>query len=319
MGNEASGFIFINLNSPVYSAGEYVKGQIYVKIPSDTNSESLRIKFTGKEVLEFESGGEKYMNMQEILNYDIEVHKWPNQIVPQADYIFPFEIYLPRQVPGSSSLILSNALAIIEYKLEAYINTELNKVIPVVVKSYQDFPDGPNKSDSEIVFKRCCSWIRETLSFQVKVNKFFYTTSEVIKITFQTVSTRIRTIRIGFYRSLLLTSYTGKIFIDKKCLFEIDTDQAEFDLDLKNFEDRLSTQCSTKGKAISCTYSLSVAGIVASGCSKYDSEVILWVIINPVATSSVSPRYSLSWKPINMNGVKFREINLNEDNVDYNN
>ena len=75
MGNESSNIVYINLNSLTYSAGDYLKAKVYVKITEPITSESLKIRFSGYEATEFTKNNTIHKGHSEILNYEFHIHK----------------------------------------------------------------------------------------------------------------------------------------------------------------------------------------------------------------------------------------------------
>ena len=102
--------------------------------------------------------------------------------------------------------------------------------------------------------------------------------------------------------------------MQKTSLIEIVTEESCVDIDLKSIEDRIFMQSSTKGTIVKCSYSISVTGIVPKVCSNSEHEVMIYVIINPEITAPAFPRYSVSWNPVLMRGIRFEGFNQSNEN-----
>ena len=312
--NARGGFIYFNMSSLTYCAGDSIKGELYIKLAEDESAESVSLTLTGLEACEFSSDLDMHDGLNVILNESMVLHAWPGGKAPRGDYIFPFEISLPPDIPGSTCLSTDHFKASIEYRLEAYMNPGLLAVEMLNVRCLQDFSPCPNASECVVDVKSCCCIKRGTVELVARANKFAYTSSEVVKLTVEGICELMPRVSVSLVRSILLTSNDGRHFMNKQTIIEFNTDQMHLDVDLRRAEKRLKMQCSTKGKIISCSYNINVTGEANAVCGREEIAVILWVLINPISSASIIPRYSVTWKPIYMNGIKFHSINLNTEN-----
>lgn len=305
--NESGKFMYFNMNSLNASAGDCIKGELYIKLPNNEYSNSVVLKLSGIESSHFEG----HHIVSTILSEEIILYKWPENLASRGDYIFPFEIFLPKKIPGSTHLEILGLSACVEYKIEAFMSEDLKITQEVSVKSYQDFPNCQNCSECIVDVKSCCCIKVGTVDLVVKSNKFAYTSSEVIKLKIEGLCRLVPRVRVSLVRSVLVTAESGDSFMSKTTVLEIVGSEATLDIDLKSIENRLKMQCSTKASSISCSYSINILGEVAALCHNEEAQVILWIVINPVATATLIPKYSVSWKPIYMNGIKI-SANANE-------
>ena len=305
MGNENSSFAFLKLSNLIYSSGEYLTGELLIKIIDETESESVILNLLGEEVISFEANLENHKGNHCIINYEMVLHTWENGKISPGDYIFPFEVYLPVDIPSSSRIIDDVYKGSIEYKLQAFVNTKLSSSVNVIIKSDQNFPSTQNRSDTLIDLKYCFCVRRGTVELAAKINKFAYNSSEIIKLNIEGLCRLMPRVRINLFRSVLIMSENGKPFFNKTSLLEIYSSDPCLDIDLKSLENRLKTQITTKGNYYKCSFTLSVVGLIHSPCGNEEVEVILWILINPTPSPLTIPKLSMQWKPTYMNGMKY--------------
>lgn len=314
MENSNRSFIYLNLHSLTYSAGDYLKGEVYLKLITSIEAENIILKFTGFESAKLNNTSIDQESKSELASYEITLHKWENSRAKTGDYIFPFEIFLNSNLPSSTLLILDELTAQIVYKLEVKMTEELSSSDIISLKSQQDFPSGPNRSDTSIDVKSCFCINRSTIDLEAKATKFSYTCHEIIKLSVLGICPLMPRVRLAFSRSVMITKPNGEAHMIKSLIYEQETSEENIDMDLMKFEDRLKVQCTSKGKCISCSYSITITGILNAMCPGEEPEVLLWVVINPPYKAPSMSRLSLQWRPVYMNGVHYNDsINISDD------
>ncbi|OMJ87500.1 hypothetical protein SteCoe_10752 [Stentor coeruleus] len=291
-------FIYLNLQTLTYSSGDYLKGEVYLKLVSETKSNTLILKFTGFEIININSSSDQ-TSKTELVTNELTLHKWDTQ-APSGDFIFPFEIYLSPNLPSSTLIKLNDLTAKIEYKLEVTMTEQLTSSVIIYLKSYQESQSDINASNMQVKVKSCLCIRKLTIDLKASVNKFSYICNEVIKTSVEGFCSIMTRMHLAFCRYTLITLPDGKTHMNKLILYEKDIDESFFDIELMNLKDILDEQYSSKGNNISCSYCISIKGLLNTICHSKEPEVVIWVIINPMLKEHSMEQLYIQWNPIYM-------------------
>lgn len=301
-----------NLHSLTYSAGDWIKGEINLKIETELLSDHLYLKFKGIEkVTQNNSAPIKIQHT--IFDYNLKIHEWPNGKISPGDYVFPFEVYLPKDIPSSTSISTHSLEINLSYSLKAYLDNSLSSSSPISVQSYQDFPTSLNKTDTIFDLKSCFCFKRKTIEFVASIKKYAYNCNEIVKLHIEGICESMPNVEILLVRNLM-ANINGNVIVEKDNLFKITTNLTCIDIDLKAFEGRLKLQTTSRGKNFSCSYCFVIIGITDATCFREIPEIQLWVVINPVNTAPSIPRYHGAWRPKRMHSSRFEDNNINIEN-----
>ena len=102
MGNSASLSTEIENNGTIYG-GEKLKGKVLLRVRRAISAESLIFRFYGLEVTSVSTGSESptYGETANIYSTEVILHRYDGGSVARGGYAFPFEVALPRGLPGS--------------------------------------------------------------------------------------------------------------------------------------------------------------------------------------------------------------------------
>jgi hypothetical protein len=311
--NGTSGFIYLNLNTLTFTAGDYLKADVHLKLDNPISSPSVLLHFYGLESIECSSDPSLNTTFP-ILSYKMPLYRWPGNSAPKGDYLFPFEIYLPPTLPTSTDVDLDDFKATVQYRLEAEANSELFTSSQIYIRSDQRFPPSRNTSSTEFDIKSCCCIRRATIALSLSIDKYAYTCNEVVRVKMGGMCNFMPQVSLKLVRQLVLHT-KGRVKMKKDCLFETVTENESVDIDLKAFEDRLRIQCSAKGEIVGCSYCLSVDGVLANAFQTEQPGVSVWIVVNPPQRPSPLPGLYRSWRPVRMSGIKFHDyLDNKEDN-----
>lgn len=304
--------ICFNLHSLTYSAGDWIKGEINLKVEEEIESIYLGLMFKGLETVKQKKP--VLVTLQhEILEYSLKIHEWPQGIISPGDYVFPFEIHLPKDLPSSTHINTQKFKIHVFYCLTAHLNPSLSSVSEISIQSSQDFPSSLNKTDTIIDIKSCFCFKRTTINFEASIKKYAYNSNEIVKFQINGICERMPTVEIYLVRNLMLL-INGNVVVEKENLCKITTNLDKIDIDLKAFENRLKLQMTSKGKYFSCSYCFVIIGQPQAMCFKEIPEIQLWMVINPVYTAPSIPKYNGPWRPRKMQSMRFEDFNLNLEN-----
>lgn len=304
--------ICFNLHSLTYSAGDWIKGEINLKVEEEIQSLHLSLMFKGLEIVKQKRPVP--ITMQHgILEYNLKIHEWPQGIINPGDYVFPFEIHLPKDAPSSTNINTQRFKVLVYYYLTAELNSTLSSVSEISVQSFQDFPSSLNKTDTIIDIKSCFCFKRTTINFEASIKKYAYNCNEIVKFQVEGICERMPTVEVYLVRNLMFM-INGNVIIEKENLCKITTNLNKLDIDLKAFESRLKLQTTSKGRNFSCSYCFVVIGQPQAMCFKEIPEIQLWVVINPIFKAPSIPKYNGPWRPRKMHSMRFEDFNLNLEN-----
>jgi len=122
MGNKLSPKLFIQTDLSFYHPGDVVTGSVYAHLPSPLLTETLWLQIVGYEHCSRMSsigGQSRSSGRHDYFNYKVPLSHWPNKLVEEGDYSFPFVFPLPSNLPGSLTMKQQGIQAEISYKLLA--------------------------------------------------------------------------------------------------------------------------------------------------------------------------------------------------------
>ena len=301
-----------NLHSLTYSAGDWIKGEINLKIETKLLGNHLYLQLKGiEEVTHKKPTPLKVQDI--ILDYNLKIHEWPNGKISPGDYVFPFEVYLPKNIPSSTSISTTSLEINLSYSLIAQLDSSISSSSSISVQSYQDFPTSLNKNDSIIDLKSCFCFKRKTIDFVASIKKYAYNCNEIVKLQIEGICDSMPNVEIFLVRNLMV-NINENLIVEKDKLCKITTNLNCIDIDLKAFESRLKFQTTSRGKNFSCSYCFVIIGITDAMCFREIPEIQLWVVINPVITAPSIPSYHGAWRPKRMHSIRFEDNNFNMEN-----
>lgn len=304
--------LLFNLHSSIYAADDWIKGEINLKIEDEVYTPFLILKLQGMESVSRQSETPESIQ-SEILNYELKVHEFPNHTASIGDYVFPFEIYLPKDLPSSISIHSTQVQVSVSYTISAHLSDSLRSSSSITIQSRQDFPSSLNKSDTSIDIKSCFCFKKTSIDFIATAKKHAYTSNDIIKLTIEGLCPRMPKAQVNLTR-MLMTNLNSQIKVEKTNFCEILTSGSNLDIDLKAFEDRLRIQTTSRGKFFACSYFLTVTGIPDALCHSECPELQLWIVVNPVAKAAMIPNINGPWRPSKMHGVRYTHNNTNLEN-----
>lgn len=304
--------ILFNLHSLTFFADDWIKGEINLKIEEEVYTPSLLLKLQGIESVSRKSEYPEIIQ-SEILNYEIKVHDFHNHSASPGDYVFPFEIYLPKDLPSSILIHSSNIQVSVSYTISAQLSDSLRCSSAITIQSRQDFPSRLNKSDTSIDIKSCFCFKKTTIDLIATAKKHAYTSNDIIKLNIEGLCPKMPKAQVNLTR-MLMTNLNNQIKVDKTNFCEILTSASNLDIDLKAFEDRLKIQTTSRGKFFACSYFLTVVGLPDALCHRECPELQLWIVVNPVPKAAMIPVFNGPWRPSKMHGIRYFHNNSNLEN-----
>lgn len=301
-----SNFIYLNLQTLTYSSGDYLKGEVYLKLASETKSNTLILKFTGFEIININSLSDQ-TSKTELVSNELTLHNWDTQ-APSGDFIFPFEIFLNPNLPSSTLVKLHDLTAKIEYKLEVAMTEHLTSSVIIYLKSHQELQSGENSSHIKFNVKSCLCIRKPSIELKASVDKFSYMSNEIIKLLVEGFCPIMIRVHLSFCRYILITMPDGKSYMNKLILYEKDVvDEDFFNIELMNFKSILDEQYSSKGRNVSCSYCVSVKGLLNTTCHGKVPEVVIWVAINPMYKEHSMEQLYIQWNPVYMKNAYYND------------
>jgi hypothetical protein len=297
MGNGESKFLYITTNSTVYAPGEHIHGEVYLKLQENMTSDSLIIDIEGLESYQIEEKQKNFSESNQIFHKVIILYNWPNSVAEKGDYTFPFNFKLPINIPGSTVIELSNITAFIRYRVKALISQEFYKEREFKIKSKSNLSNTlqKNQASSSFKVKRMICVNRGVIEMQVSLNKFEYTSEDILRIEVNGICDILPYVFCYVYR-IVGVRVDGVYKIVKSKICKIKVTENEIDLDLKSFEGRICKNTSTEGKFISCSYIFKVVTDKKVCCSGIN-ELVLTFQLNSGRDEPATPRYSIPFKP----------------------
>lgn len=96
--------IFMQVNKQYYIAGEYVEGEIYIRVKQPSLYTRLMVNLEGEEYVYWTEGqgrNKRYYRNQYQNYYSGFIVQNFGGMINQGDYIFPFAFLLPAMITGS--------------------------------------------------------------------------------------------------------------------------------------------------------------------------------------------------------------------------
>ena len=116
------GIIKLETDQVSYMPGNFIKGNIKICIFQSFCTPNLKLKLKVEECTEFNGfGGHKLHYLKEIT-----IVNFKHEIIAPGEYDYPFNIYIPVNLPGSFEYYDKDCLAYITYILEA----SLKSIVP---------------------------------------------------------------------------------------------------------------------------------------------------------------------------------------------
>lgn len=164
----------------------------------------------------------------------------------------------------------------------------------------------------------CCLFSQGSLLIRAKFDKSSYSLDEAMLVIIDIDSSRcsadIGFFEISLFRGILLKSHDGaqKIIKDKVAGKKVRAKRKDsllaneginVPIALYNLQNDLINSCTTRGKIISCSYSIQITAVMDSACASAVPEIEIWADIRPLIQKTQHPKPK-KWRPAIMPPVK---------------
>jgi flagellar basal body rod protein FlgC len=308
MGNKTS-FGFIKTQKTVYANGETIFGEFCLKCHEDMYAQRIVLKVTGVEVAEWEemqnNTMRQYRGSQIIIDYSEVLFRVPYDNMPKGDYIFPFAIELPFDIPSSTTFTYPRLKGRIQYMLDIYLEgTDIKASADIKVINFKH--DEPLLSEAYSKLKGCL-WIeRGEVYLRGKPSKSMCTSAENLRVyvdfDISKSSWNVANIDISIVQIISVNSGEKK-YIRRQVVFNknIPTPGQQFgvDLPIRDISPDARDAYSCAGRVIEIAYSVEIIGVMDSIFSAYGEEpqIAMWFSLNPHDHPPEIPQCTFSWKP----------------------
>ncbi|CAK69144.1 unnamed protein product, partial (macronuclear) [Paramecium tetraurelia] len=197
MGNKSGsefGSIMIRTEKSQYIAGDVVKGNIYLHIIiPGYHGNVVQLQIVGKEKTQWTSGQKQSRRTHHGKNLfhrdTFVIHTFLDQNLMVGQFVFPFELHLPPNLPGSFESRYG-FLASLNYKVKARIrsasksiNDVKHKQDIIIREPIKEILQGSSKQETANLTTWCCKKQgSSTISAQVEKNLYF--AGEFVQITY---------------------------------------------------------------------------------------------------------------------------------------
>ncbi|CAD8174482.1 unnamed protein product [Paramecium octaurelia] len=230
MGNKSGsefGSMMIRTEKSVYFAGDVVKGNIYLHIiKPGYHGNVVQFSIVGKEKTQWTSGQKQSRTTHHGKNLfhrdTFVIHTFLNQNQMVGQYVFPFELHLQPNLPGSFESRYG-VLASLNYKVKARI-VSASKSINDVKHKQDIILRQPIKEILQVSSKQvtanlttwCCKQ-QGSSTISAKVEKNLYIPGEFVQITYDIDNSdcklNIENIDVNIVNRLTLKSNSGTQFV----------------------------------------------------------------------------------------------------------
>jgi len=303
----------VSTNSPTYSPGDEITGQISLFLAKSFPLITLRLSLQGLETFSIlpSKHAHPHTRRVEILTYSAPIY---NMKLDSGQYQFPFSLMLPRYLPSSFKAATNAYTAAITYRLSVETEqagltaeTGLTVVSPV--------PSGPSCLNKEEIFAlTSCCVLPSSLRLSCYLDKREYWPGDRLCTTVVIDTARcrkdVRSLTIDLIRITRLRVQGGgtKTYTDLikgysvnrripafKPYKEEDSLEATFPLSDLNL-----SSTSTQGSLIECGFGLTLTVRTEAGLCADGQELVLStpvVIQGAVAPVNYAPPFPSEWRP----------------------
>lgn len=318
MGNKNS-FGYIKLEKNTFESGETLYGEFCLKIAQNVNCEKIEVLLLGQEEVFWEELNESRMdsnNEYEVLiQKSLVIYNPPSSRISKGDYIIPFIIDLPYDLPATTSVSAPRIKGKIYYYLSATVcGTDICHQLDINIK--QTFNIGPTIVETCTQLKGCMWIARGEVFMRVRTDKGFYALDESVNnfvdIDVSKTPLNVATLEVSLYRTITITKSNKSKCVRKDLVYDKNfsggSEEFRFHIHLPSVESNIKQAYSTKGRVIEIGYSVRINGIMSSIFTQYGDEPQLnyWISIIPKTGAQSLPKDSFSWKP--------KRVDLSSDN-----
>lgn len=293
-----------------YEEGSCIKGVVNLNILQNINTSRIFLKISGSEKLEFVYAGKLLERQNNFLRDMIPICEFPDYVIHKGHYVIPFNLQLPKILPGS----FSYEKAQIYYKIKAILPVDethkVKCVQPIQILQKNRDPFVGMLSGTEMPFQ-VCSTRKQYIRSRILLDKPGYLLHEPLSFALEVkneTKKKIRKVQIRVIREL---SYDLKGVNDKKAAMlsildrptEILANTEYLSQKAVRFSVPISKETSpdiptTDGEFISCHYKLEV---YKSGSWRKAPKLLAECSIRilPVLMSyPAAPKLPSTWNPI---------------------
>ena len=302
--------ISIVLQAVNYEEGSFIKGVINLNILQNINTSRIFLKISGSEKLEFLHGGKLLQRQNNFLRDLIPIYEFPDYVVHKGHYVIPFNLQLPKILPGS----FSYDKAQIFYKIRAVLPVDethkIKCVQPIQILQKNRDPFADLLHGTELPFRECFTQKRHVRS-RIILDKPGYLIQQPLTFALEVkneTKRKIKKVQIRITRELL---YDQKGVNDKKIeILSIIENSTEILASTDYLNDkavRFSVPISkeatpdiptTDGEFISCHYKLEV---FKSGSWRKAPKLLAecyFRILPQLINYPPAPKLPSTWNPI---------------------
>ncbi|CAG9313827.1 unnamed protein product [Blepharisma stoltei] len=322
--------LYIKTKQTTFLSGGFLQGEVWLRIPRNIECRDINLTFLGKEACSWKenspsksqsSPSESHNGSSIIIQKEFNLYTWPNQ-ARKGEYIYPFSIHLPEDLPGTFILENDSCSGSVIYTLEATLSTvpPHSVTLPVNIVQVNRHQVDPLSSSALMKISGFCWFSRGAIFLKATANRTSYICNGLIYLTLELDTSRckisVSNYEITLYRTIILKSDNGKTRVFKESLHSfqakvpikhslLEDEESEVEIPLDSLQSAIGEMWTTKGKFVNCAYSITVRACMESGfCGKYssDPEIELWVDVNPQTSEIVAPEHS-NWNPTRMRTV----------------
>lgn len=309
MGNKAN-FGYIKTDKTTYEAGEQVYAEFLLKVSKDMLAYKIVMEIFGSEIAEWEELNNSMMashkGSQLIMHHKADIYSFPTNKVVKGDYIFPFIIGIPQDIPTSTSIALPRLTGKVSYKVNVFVEgTDIAATSEILIK--EKIVNTQDPAETTVQLKGCL-WIeRGEIYVRAKSLNDAYTSNEKLKIKVDVDTSRsswaLGSLMCTIYQVISVTSNEKHKYIRKEAIFTRSyigfQHEMAIEIALDAIRGNLKETNSTSGKVLEIGYCVEMRGIMESIFSLYgpEPELSLWFTVLPKTEIPRMPKHSFAWKP----------------------
>ena len=309
MGNK-SNFGYIKTDKTTYQAGDNLFGELCLKASTDLYAEKITIEILGYESVEWDEVIDSSMGTHSgkalIIHHKVDHYRFPSNKLAKGDYVFPFIIEIPPDIPSSCSITLPRLRAKIVYIITARVEgSEITATSEVLIR--ETIHSHPLIAETNARLKGCL-WIeRGEVYLRAKSVKEAYIADEKLKIIIDMDTSRsswaVGTLQCSIYQMITAKSDSGKKYIRKETIYSRNLigfrEQAVLEIGLAGIKGNLVEANSTNGKILEVGYCVEIHALMESIFASYgpEPELSVWFSVIPKIATPKVPKYAFKWKP----------------------
>lgn len=303
----------VSTNSPTYSPGDEITGQISLYLSKSLPLMTIRLKLRGLEAFTIlpSKSAHPHTRRVEILTYSAPFY---NMKLDSGQYLFPFSLKLPQCLPSSFKAATNAYTAAITYTLSVEAE-QIGLTAETTLTVVSPLPSGPSCLNKEETFAlTSCCLFGSSLRLSCFLDKQEYWPGDRMCTTIVIDTSRsrkeVRSLTIDLIRITRLRIKGGgtKTYTDLIKGYSVnrripafkpykEEDSLEATFPLSDFH---LTSTSTHGSLVECGFGLNVTVRTEAGMCSEVQELVLSapvVIQGAVAPVNYAPPFPSEWKP----------------------